>query len=50
MYALLYPPGHKGALFAVESERKSKTTHPCVEADTEERTISRHFITVRLNH
>ncbi len=30
-YALLYQPGHKGALFAFKSERKStKKTHPCV--------------------
>ncbi len=28
---------HKGALFALKSERKSmKKTHPCVEDDTEE--------------
>ncbi len=34
-YTLLYQPGHNGALFTFELERKSiKKTHPCVEADT----------------
>ncbi len=33
-YTLLYQLGHKGALFALQSERKStKNTHPCFEAD-----------------
>ncbi len=37
MHTLLYQPGHKGALFAFKSERKStKKMHPCVEADTED--------------
>ncbi len=36
-YCLLYQPGHKGALFAFKSERKStKKMHPCVKADTED--------------
>ncbi len=35
-FTLLYQPGHKGALFAFKSERKSmKKTHSCVEADIE---------------
>ncbi len=33
----LCQPGHKGALFAFKSERKStKMMQPCVQADTEE--------------
>ncbi len=37
MCTLLYQPGHKSALFAFKSERKStKTTHLGVEADTED--------------
>ncbi len=36
-YTLLYQPGHKGALFAFKSERKStKKMHPSIEADTED--------------
>ncbi len=40
-YTLLRQLGHKDALFAFKSERKSMyKTHPCVEIDTEECT---HF-------
>ncbi len=41
VYTLLCQLGHKAALFAFKSERKSTyKTQPCVEADTVERT---HF-------